>query len=382
MYEIFKEKYPDVKCSRESYRTIFTTKFNVAFGYPRKDTCSRCDELRAEIDSLQENHEKERVRTEMNDHQANAQVFYDRKSAKGTAAKSDHTRAAVAFDFWKNLPTPNITTNDVFYRRQLSVHAFNIHVLSSNAVFVYMYNETVAKRGADDVCSMLYHFFCESVPNHVHHLDLFCDGSAGQNKNWTMIRFVYFMVHIQRRFGSITLHFPIRGHSYLECDRDMSNVKQDTRTEHPSDWENVVRAARKHPAPYNIISMNQEMFLRITDGLKPRFRATCPVPTRPIRELKIDQDHPEEILHRSNWGGEFETAPVMPNRRRRGPVQEITLKKAYTQAIPLSKEKFKDLQVLKRFCSAPNQDFYAALPTNKNVPDTEETIGMLQEQDN
>ena len=32
-------------------------------------------------------------------------------------------------------------------------------------------------------------FLCESVPDHVKNLDLFCDGCAGQNKNWTMIKF-------------------------------------------------------------------------------------------------------------------------------------------------------------------------------------------------
>ena len=128
----------------------------------------------------------------------------------------------------KNLPTPNVTTNDVFYRRQLSVHAFNIHVLSSNAVFVYMYDETTAKRGSDDVSSMLYHFFINSVPDHVVHLDLFCVGCEGQNKNWTVIRY---MLHVRKRFLSITMHFPVRGHSYLKCDCDISNVSQKANVE-------------------------------------------------------------------------------------------------------------------------------------------------------
>ena len=71
---------------------------------------------------------------------------------------------------------------------------------------------------------------------------------------------LYYMVHIRRRFNLITVHFPIRGHSYLECDRDMSNVKQDTRAELPSDWENAILAARKYSAPYNNIQMSQGMF--------------------------------------------------------------------------------------------------------------------------
>lgn len=40
MHKLFKEKYPDVKVSYESYRTVFNNHFNISFGYPRTDTCS------------------------------------------------------------------------------------------------------------------------------------------------------------------------------------------------------------------------------------------------------------------------------------------------------------------------------------------------------
>ncbi|GFS19683.1 voltage-dependent calcium channel unc-36 [Elysia marginata] len=60
-------------------------------------------------------------------HVRKGQVFYDRKSAAGLAAKRRPTLAALAFDFSKNHPTPNISTNDVYYRRQLSLYSFNVH---------------------------------------------------------------------------------------------------------------------------------------------------------------------------------------------------------------------------------------------------------------
>lgn len=34
-------------------------------------------------------------------------------------------------DFGKNVSLPNITTNDIYYKRQLSMYSFNIHILSS-----------------------------------------------------------------------------------------------------------------------------------------------------------------------------------------------------------------------------------------------------------
>ncbi|CAH2006036.1 unnamed protein product [Acanthoscelides obtectus] len=53
MFKMFCELNPSMKVSYESYRTVFNTKFNIAFGYPRTDTCSSCDEFLIKIKSLQ-----------------------------------------------------------------------------------------------------------------------------------------------------------------------------------------------------------------------------------------------------------------------------------------------------------------------------------------
>lgn len=55
MYNMFSidkqnEKYP----SYESYRHIFNTQFNIAFGYPRMDMCSTCDAYIAKAEVLEE----------------------------------------------------------------------------------------------------------------------------------------------------------------------------------------------------------------------------------------------------------------------------------------------------------------------------------------
>ena len=181
MFDMFKQQYPNVKCCKESYRKIFTTRFNVSFGYPRQDTCSKCDEIRAKIEGNPNEDEKRELMEELDNHQASAKVFYRRKISKSQESLTYNTRAAIAFDFWKNLRTPNVTTNDVFYRRQLSFHAFNIHILGQNEVNVYTYDETVAKRGADDVSSMLFQFIQHYLPEDVEHLDLFCDSCPAQN---------------------------------------------------------------------------------------------------------------------------------------------------------------------------------------------------------
>lgn len=129
------------------------------------------------------------LETENKVHKLKATTFYKRKrEAKQTARKSDIFEA-ITMDYCKNLPTPNITTNDVYYKRQLTFISFNIHVLSNSDSIFYKYSQTISKKGADEVVSFLNRF--EILPASVRNLQFFfCDFCARQNKNNTVIRYL------------------------------------------------------------------------------------------------------------------------------------------------------------------------------------------------
>ena len=50
MYTMINELYPDLQVSYETYRKIFNNHFNISFGYPSTDICSRCDEIKISIE--------------------------------------------------------------------------------------------------------------------------------------------------------------------------------------------------------------------------------------------------------------------------------------------------------------------------------------------
>lgn len=68
---------------------------------------------------------------------------------------------------------------------------------------------------------MLHHYIFNIFPPEVKHLDIVCDSCRRQNKNITLLRYIHYVVHQTKRFASITVTFTERGHSYMECDRDM-----------------------------------------------------------------------------------------------------------------------------------------------------------------
>ena len=124
------------------------------------------------------------------------------------------------------MSVPNITTNDLYYRRKLTFLSFNIlkKILSRNEAFIYAYDETMANKGADEVTSILFYFIMNHLSGDIKHLELLCDSCVGQNKNYTMICFLDFLVNQWKMFDTIKISSPQRGHSYIECDKDMGLI--------------------------------------------------------------------------------------------------------------------------------------------------------------
>ena len=193
-----------------------------------------------------------KLETEIKLHKLRADWFYKYKRNAKMRAKRTITCEAIAMDYGRNLPIPNIPTNDVYYKRQLSFYLFNIHVLASGQSFFYTYDQTVAKKGSDDVTSLLHHFIVNMLDPSVRELHIFCDSCSGQNKNSTMIRFLHYMAVTQKRFDEVTVTFPIRGHSYMEPDKNMGLINKRVHAEMPDDWREVIKYSRVKPSPFEV----------------------------------------------------------------------------------------------------------------------------------
>lgn len=330
MHAMYREKYPLNLVSYETYRTIFCENFNIAFGYPRSDTCSTCDQFTATVKSLytkvkMESNEVEKnillqqisnLEVQNKVHLKKAQSFYDRKrEARKRSRKYTHTEA-ISMDFQKNLPCPNITTNLVYYKRQLSVYSFNIHRLSDNKSCFYVYPESVGNKGSNEVVSFLNNFINNEMSPDVENLYVFCDSAGGQNKNYSVFRYLHYLVHIKKRFKSIVVTYPVRGHSYLECDKNMGLVNTKTRTEVPEDWVNVFENARAKPEPFVVIKdIKDDKVIRDWHTfLTPLYIKKCTFKTRPIRELKFEADHPRFAIYRQSYNGAW-VSSLMTNRQ-------------------------------------------------------------------
>ena len=116
MHQMFVNSCPAREVSYERYRHIFNTTFYIGFGYPRKDTCNVCDELKQKMSHAESenNPESDRMKQELELNQRKAATFYKRKCKGKDLAWIDNSTEAVVFDFQKNLCTPSKTSSDVY----------------------------------------------------------------------------------------------------------------------------------------------------------------------------------------------------------------------------------------------------------------------------
>lgn len=329
MFKMFQEDNENA-CSLESYRTIFNNEFNISFGYPRTDTCSTCDsyvvkknyldkQLAEENDKdkkLAFSSELKQISIDHDLHLAKSQTFYDRKRNAKILSRKSRNKEAMCLDFSKNYPCPNINTNDVYYRRQLSLYAFNIHVLSDSTSIFYVYPQTIANKGSDEVASFLHHFVYNHLDKDVTHLEIFSDSCGGQNKNKTLLRLLHYLVHVENRFEYIKMTFPIRGHSYMECDKNTALVKHTSPAETPQDWVNVFQVARCKPSPFIVEEVNQEMVKDWSTFLDEKYSSKkLPCKTREIKELEVTKAQPSFIRTRETYNGHWNDIVILQQRK-------------------------------------------------------------------
>ena len=189
---------------------------------------------------------------------------------------------------------------------------------------------------------MLYFYFTQVLSEEVSTLELFCDSCPGQNKNWTMLRFLHYLVVHQQQFFRIRITFPICGHSYMECNSDIAVINQKPRVETPNGWVQQFEGARKSPSSFYVVAVQQDMFLHMTNHVKVLYKATPQFPIRPIREIIFSRDHPRIIQHRANWNGPFETSVLSKPLGRRGAAQQPHLSPIYQERIPVTMAEYKD----------------------------------------
>lgn len=313
MHEMFIENFR-LNIPYKLYWTVFTSEFNISFGYPRSDTCSICDSLEQKISSTALESDKKKLSLEKSLHLRKAEAFRQKKRMFSTQAKAGNIMC-LSFDFMQNLPLPHLKTNTVFYSRQLWYNVFGVHNLGSEEVTMFTYHEGEGRKGANEVTSMLLHYLRNVGTTH-NDLVLISDGCSGQNKNHVMVYFLYYLVHGFKMFDSVTYLFPMRGHSYLPNDQDFSLIELKKRKTHyvgtPEGWDKIILEARKNPSPFTLRKIEASDLFDMRTATEPLFRK-YPKPALKIKSIRMIRIHKDNkhVQLRDTYTGPWRDSQVV-----------------------------------------------------------------------
>nr|CAD7399314.1 unnamed protein product [Timema poppensis] len=178
---------------------------------------------------------------------------------------------------------------------------------------------------------------------------------------------VYYQRH-EGFFTEIQQKFLVTGHSFLPCDRDFALIeraKKKMKALVPSDWKYVIGAAKVNE-PFTIFEMQQENFKDL-EVLSRGFKNKAKLQITKSVWYKLLADDPTTLYARESHNVLRPWVPyrVFVNITQ---VRYCDLPPLYTEPLPISKEKKKDLLAMSEYLvDTEHQEFYKNLRSGLEV---------------
>lgn len=223
--------------------------FLISYHRPRTDTCKTCDALKIQCDAETDERILSRLKAELQLHHRKAERAYQQLREDTALAQSSDDVDTITFDLQQSLPTPTLTVNVVYYKRQLWVYNLGVHNCATEGGHMHMWDESVASRGSQEVSSCVFTYLREN-PTSATRLIAYSDSCGGQNRNINMVCFWMYVVASSEFSYTVVDHkFMLSGHSYLPNDRDFGRIEAARRQRAtifvPKVWYTLVENARR-----------------------------------------------------------------------------------------------------------------------------------------
>ena len=200
-----------------TFINFFRDNYNYKFRTLRTDICDFC-------------FEHEQKQNKLTDLEIIEKSNHDQRVEKYNKLKTNlinnNNNFCIEFDFSQNRNFPIIPNAEAYYKRNISLYIFNVHIHNKNS---YMFHtiEGISSKDPNSVCSNLFKVIELQFSNLNNDITaqnfnyiFFSDGCPGQNRNWVVL---FFLSFISIKFNIKIKHiFPVRGHSFNVCDRNFS----------------------------------------------------------------------------------------------------------------------------------------------------------------
>lgn len=151
------------------YEEIFHD-LNISIKKPKKDTCGTCHKMKMKIAMCKNDDELTQLKQELNQHHLTADEGYKSKEGNKIMTKDHANMKTITFDLQQCLPTPYLQSSESFYKRQLWTFNLTVHDCDNSQAYCYLWYESLAKRGENEIGSCLYNSVTKDLDPKVEHL--------------------------------------------------------------------------------------------------------------------------------------------------------------------------------------------------------------------
>lgn len=356
------------------FQEVFNKQFNLHFHAPISDSCKKCDTFNMKLKFSNDNEEKAVLENERELHQRKADSAREGLQLDGIRAKENDNITCIAFDLMKTLATPVLSTGICYYKRQLWTYCFGVHNLGNNDVIMYVWDESIASRGPQEVGSCILHYIKNYVTS--QKLIMYSDQCGGQNRNIKMaVLCNYIVASPSFTVNEIDHKFLVSGHSFLPCDQDFGLIEKQKKCHSeihvPDDWKSVITSARKKN-PFQIVNMTKNDFFSTKSLEKQITNRKIDTTDQKVEWLKIqwlnyknDQHFKFNYKYSNNSDFPFNSVYI---GKRISKIEDYTgmLDLLYTNGHTITEAKKKDLLDLLAFIPPIKHQFYNNLKVDKN----------------
>ena len=272
----------------------------------------------------------------------------------------------------------------------MSVYNLTIVDSSLKKAYCYMWDESEASRGANEIASCTCDFVEMKVKEGITEFHFWTDNCSAQNKN----KYLYSLyTYLCSKYNvKIYNKYLESGHTYNDCDTVHSTIEKAARRKEiyvPSQWQEIVKNARKSGDALTVVKMNGKMkdFHQLAEQYQQWNHKEAK--WSKVKDFHVTPLSPGKVFVKHHL--QEETYQEISIRKASRPINLAVYQPppAYFGPLHLKKAKLKDLASLCNDLVIPSShhDFYKKLEgfpdlTNplleddENEPELEETIDL------
>lgn len=158
---------------------------------------------------------------------------------------------------------PQLNANSAYYKMKLQIHNFTIYNLITHDSDNYVWDESDGKLVASVFTTCIIKhlkLFHDRHPD-IHHIIIYSDGCFYQNRNVTLANAL--LTFCEETNVTIEQKYLVSGHTQMECDATHSLIERKLAKKQiylPSQLVDLIREARKSPAPLQAYQLHYDYF--------------------------------------------------------------------------------------------------------------------------